>query len=288
MLGHKSLQSVRLKSFVQITRPPNGLLMVFAVFVGYFVQSGRLPNSWEGLLAAATAYTLSASSMIVNDVVDRDVDAINNPKRPIPSGIVKTGEAITLSILLGVIGLASSAALGTYTLTLALIFYGLALLYNTRLKKAGLIGNAAVSASIAAPYLYGAVLAESQIGVPVLLISAMSFLAGMGREVIKGISDVAGDASRGLRTYAITKGRGAAAKLGVVLVFIAVGLSPIPVITGSMGLLYAPPVAVADAGFTYSSLQLLKNLERSKRTKDEYLLWMFVALVGFLLGAYRF
>lgn len=288
MLGHESVESLRLRGFIQITRPPNGLLMMFAVLVGYFVQSGRLPGAWEGILAALTAYTLSASSMVVNDIIDREIDQINNPRRPIPSGIVKTSEAVAFSIVLGAIGISSSSVLGFHTLVIALIFYGLALLYNMRLKREGLLGNAAVSASIAAPYIYGAFLAEGTVGIPVGLIATMSFLSGMGREIIKGIADVTGDMNRGIRTFAISRGRKAAAKLGTILVFIAILLSPIPVITGSMGLLYIPLVAAADVGFIYSSLRLMRNIELSNKTKKEYLFWMFIALLGFLLGAIKF
>lgn len=287
MLGHEPLKSLRMKAFIEMTRPPNGLMMVFAVFIGYFIQSGRIPSAMEATLASITAYTLTASSMVVNDIRDREIDAVNNPKRPIPSGIVKVSEALPFAVLLGSLGLLSSALLGWGPIALASLFYGLALLYNLHLKRLGLIGNATVSASIAAPYIYGAVLAEGMVGLDVVIIALMSFLSGMGREVVKGISDVKGDESRGVRTFAISHGVEAAARLGVTLVFTAVALSPIPVLIGSMSLLYVPPVAMADAGFIYSSLKLLKAPGTSSRVKREYLLWMFIALIGFLLGAIK-
>ncbi|MDW8072987.1 MAG: UbiA family prenyltransferase [Nitrososphaerota archaeon] len=276
---------MRLRGFIEITRPPNGLMMVFAVFVGYFVQSGKLPPFLEGALAAVTAYSLTASSMVINDIIDREIDAINNPRRPIPSGIVRVSEALPFGIILGASGLISSAILGPMPLIVASIFYTLALSYNTYLKRAGLVGNAAVSASIAAPYIYGAILAEGALGLNVALIAIMSFLSGLGREVVKGITDVEGDRSRGVRTFAVTHGTRTAARLGACLVFTAVALSPLPVALGTMNLLYIPPIAAADAGFTYSNIKLLKNPEKSRRVKTEYLMWMFIALVGFLLGA---
>ncbi|GBC71552.1 Protoheme IX farnesyltransferase [Candidatus Calditenuaceae archaeon HR02] len=287
MHRHKSLKSLRAKGFVEITRPPNGLMMALAVYVGYFVQSGRIPSPLEGAFAAVTAYTLTASSMVVNDIIDREIDAVNNPRRPIPSGLVKASEAAPFSILLGLTGLGSSAVLGSSALVVAAIFYALALSYNAYLKKRGLIGNAAVSATISAPYIYGAVLAEGMVGLPVAIIASMSFLAGMGREVVKGISDVEGDRRRGVQTYAITHGEKAAARLGAFFVFAAVALSPLPVAIGTMSLLYIPPVAIADVGFTYSNIKLLRDPAISKRTKTEYLAWMLMGLVGFLLGAHR-
>jgi geranylgeranylglycerol-phosphate geranylgeranyltransferase len=287
MHRHEPLKSLRIRGFVEITRPPNGLMMIFAVYVGYFVQSGRIPTLLEGVFAAVTAYGLTASSMVVNDIIDREIDAVNNPSRPIPSGLVKVSEAVPFSILLGLAGLASSALLGPSPLLVAAIFYALALAYNTFLKKTGLVGNAAVSATISAPYIYGAILAEGAVGVPVAIISSMSFLAGMGREVVKGISDVEGDRSRGVKTYAITHGKHAAARLGAGLVFTAVALSPLPIAIGAMSPLYIPPVTIACAGFTYSSIRLLRDPDTSRKTKSEYLVWMLIGLVGFLLGALK-
>ncbi|MEM4151714.1 MAG: UbiA family prenyltransferase [Nitrososphaerota archaeon] len=287
MLGHESLKHLRLKGFVRITRPFNGLMMVFAVYVGYYVQSNRVPEPLEGLLATVTAYALSASSMVVNDIIDREIDTVNNPSRPIPSGLIKVSEALILSFLLGAAGIVSSAILGHMTLIVAAFFYSLALLYNTILKRTGLLGNVAVSATIAAPYIYGAVLSEEAVDISVAIIATMSFLAGMGREIVKGISDVEGDRRRGVMTFAITHGERAAARLGAALVFTAVAISPLPVAIGAMSPLYIPPVLAADIGFTYSNIRLLRDPSRSSKIKGEYLLWMFTGLVGFLLGAYK-
>jgi len=287
LLGYDPLKLVRLKGFLSLTRPPNGLMMALAVFVGYYVEAGRPPHPLEGVLAAITAYTLSASSMVINDVVDRDIDALNNPRRPIPSGVVTPREAQGFAVVLAAFGVSSSAFLGVLPLTAASLFYTLAISYNLFLKRRGVTGNIAVSGTIVAPYIYGALLASGGVGLNVSIISALSFLAGLGREIVKGIPDVEGDARRGVRTLAASHGEMAAALLGSVLIWIAVALSPLPLILGTMNLLYAPPIAIADAFFTYSNMKLLKNTKSARRVKDEYLAWMSIALVGFLLGSIR-
>lgn len=280
-----SLERMNPLDYLRLTRPPNGLLMVTAVMVGHYVQSTRLPGPLEALLASATAYCLSSSSMVLNDIVDREIDSVSNPERPIASGRVSVRSAWFFAVILGALGLASAAALGPPLLFVAVIFYTLATVYNTYLKRRGLAGNIAVSATIAAPYIFGAVLADGRVGGLVSIFALMSFLAGLGREVVKGIPDVEGDALKGVKTLAVTRGPRVAARLGVFFVMLAIVLSPIPFLLNQVGLPYLVLVAVADAGFVYSSAKLLRDLPSSRRVKREYLLWMGIALAAFMLGA---
>jgi len=285
MLRGIPFKPLRMRDLLSITRPPNGVLMIVAVMVGYYVQSARLPNLTESFLASVTAYSLTSSSMILNDIVDRHIDAVSNPDRPIPSGRISVREAWVMAAFLGVVGLASAALQGAYTMIIAIGFYTLATLYNVYLKRRGLVGNMAVSASIAAPYIYGAVLAEGSVGLTVSVFALMSFLAGLGREIVKGIPDVEGDATKGIRTIAVTKGVKAAARVGALPILTAVVISPFPYLLGMVGLLYLPLVLVADAGFVYSTARLLSNPSTGLRVKKEYLLWMGIALIAFLSGS---
>ncbi len=285
MLRGIPFKPVRIRDLLSITRPPNGVLMIVAVMVGYYVQSARLPTLSESFLASVTAYSLTSCSMILNDIVDRDIDAVSNPNRPIPSGRISVREASAMAASLGAVGLASAALQGPYTLIIAITFYTLATLYNVYLKRMGLLGNMAVSATIAAPYIYGAILAEGSVGLTVSVFALMSFLAGLGREVVKGIPDVEGDVMKGIRTIAVTKGVTAAARVGAIPILTAVTISPAPYLLGMVGPLYLPLVLVADAGFVYSTARLLRNPSTGLRVKKEYLLWMGIALVAFLAGS---
>ncbi|MEN3047549.1 MAG: UbiA family prenyltransferase [Candidatus Caldarchaeales archaeon] len=277
----------KFSGLIRLTRPPNGLMMFVAVLAGHFVSSGRLPDLQPLTLSFLAAYCLNGSSMAVNDLVDVDADRVNAPERPIPSGAVSPTEAKALAASLGVVGLAASAPLGAFPLAIAAASYALALFYNVSLKQTGLIGNAAVSATVAAPFLFGSAVA---VGVPDLgagTLAALAFLSSLGREVVKGIADVEGDSVRGVRTVARVRGAAFASRLGAGAVMTAVALSPLPYVTGVLGWAYLPSVALADAGFAYSSYRLIRSPTPtvSRSVKNQYLLWMFVALVAFLLGS---
>lgn len=270
-----------------LTRPPNGLLMFIGVLAGYYVASGSLPKPPTALLAFATAYSLNGASMAINDIVDIEVDRVNTPDRPLPSGLVTTQGAAALSAALSVIGLSAAMLVSLPALGVAGAFLLLALLYNVWLKPYGLPGNAAVSLTVVAPFLYGSVIATGWIGTPAAILGVLAFLANMGREVVKGIVDMEGDALRGVRTVARSYGRRSAALLGSLFYLSAVALSPLPALLGILGPRYLIIVTPADMGFIYSSIRLLRDPSpaTSLRVKKEVLLWMLIALVAFLAGA---
>ena len=143
-----------------------------------------------------------------------------------------------------------------------------------------------VSFCVALPFIYGGVAIGSLD--PVLFVFAcIAFVANMGREVAKGIVDVVGDSSMGIKTVATVYGRHAAAKLASTLFIVAVGLSVVPWLMGSVSHYYLPLVAVCDAGLVRDSLFLLRDPSRevARRVKGEVLAWMLVGLAAFLAGS---
>jgi geranylgeranylglycerol-phosphate geranylgeranyltransferase len=272
--------------YLRLTRPPNAFLMFVAVLVGVVFSEQRNFQTLHILLAFLTAYGLTGSSMALNDYFDREVDAVNNPMRPIPSGSVSPGSAVALSAVLAALGLASAALISPQSLIVASAAFAAASAYNWKLKKTGLAGNMVVSFTVVAPFLYGSVISDGVVSGRVGVFALLAFLANTGREVIKGMTDVEGDARRNVMTIARVRGLQAAARLGAALYLAAVALSPLPYLLGVAGPLYLPAVSLADAGFVYSCFKLLKNPdpETAHRQKNLTLIWMLTALVSFLLG----
>lgn len=97
----------KLGGFIRLMRPVNCIMMGFAVLVGAVMAAApqfstvNLLNIFFGFL---TGFTFCAAAMVINDYYDRKIDAINEPQRPIPSGLVKTSEALAFMALLIVVG----------------------------------------------------------------------------------------------------------------------------------------------------------------------------------------
>jgi len=122
----------RAGGFLRILRPVNSVMMGISILVGVVLVGGLSSNvSFEYLLLAfLTGFTLTGSAMAINDYFDRDVDAVNEPSRPIPSGDVKPSEAIYYSLLLSFIGLATAYLTSLTNLGVAVFSWLVMMVYS--------------------------------------------------------------------------------------------------------------------------------------------------------------
>lgn len=279
------------KDWLALIRPANSVMVGFAVIVGIAVASNQLTYlfSLKSLLGFLTGFAMSCFSMVTNDIYDVNVDSVNQPTRPLPSGRISLTGAKRFAIPFLVVGLASAGILGPETFAIAAIFALIGGYYNYHGKSLGLAGNSLVALSLAIPYIYGSVeLGNYSVNLAYLL-ALTSFLAGLGREVLKGIADVEGDKIRKIRTVALTRGVRAAKILASSLFMLAVVSSSLPVITGLLGAglyIYLGLVLIPDAIFLYLAGRtlMLKQNSESLKLKGIALLGMLLGLVAYLVA----
>lgn len=277
--------SSHLGAYLTLVRVPNCLMIGLAVIVGEAIALGSLPSFSQAAYGFLTASLLLAGTMVLNDIRDVQIDRVNTPDRPIPSGRIGIREAYGLSIVLSSLAIVSSAMLGDLTLLTALVALVLMAYYNTHGKKTGLLGNAVVSFNVALPFLFGG-LAVNNLRPLLFIFFLLAFLANMAREVAKGITDIAGDNAKGVRTVAVSMGSKPAARIAASLFAVAVLLSLVPPLSQWVSPYYYPAVLIADLGFLLSSYRLLRDQtpKTVRAVKTQVLLWMLLGLVGFLMG----
>ena len=274
------------RGLIQLMRVPNDIVIGLAVIVGEVMGIGHLPQLDVVLLGFLSGFFTCASIMVLNDVFDIEIDRINAPNRPLPSGLINVTTATVFSIFLFLMGMFTALLLSKLNLIVVIIFWLLGALYNWRLKKTGFLGNIIVSLSVAIPFFYGALAIGRGMDILVLLFSSMAFLTNLGREIIKGIMDVKGDLKGGVMTIAVKYGPSTAYSLSAFLILIAVLISPIPIFLGIVNVfLYTPLVAVTDLLLLYAVFkahsQEHKDLYESKKL---ILYGMFVGILAFMFG----
>ncbi len=256
-----------------------------AVIIAEFIAlSGRL-EQWEAGLGFATAFLMMASTMSMNDIFDREIDAINAPMRPIPSGQVGLLGASIVSAVLLVLSLTLSAAIDIESFGVALLAALLMMYYNIRGKRTGLLGNMIVSICVSLPFVFGGFTVRS-FHPNLIIFTILAFLSNLGREIVKGIADMRGDMAKNVRTVAVMYGPRKAAVSASLCIAFAVFASIIPLILGTVSSFYAIPLLFSCVGFMLTARSILRDQSEHNAvtSKNRLLAWMFLGLVAFLAG----
>jgi geranylgeranylglycerol-phosphate geranylgeranyltransferase len=280
----------KLAGFVRLMRPLNCAMMGFAVFVGAVLVSPQLVAvNWLSLVYGfLTGFTLCAASMTINDYHDRTIDAINEPHRPIPSGLVRPKEAQAFVAVLSAVGFVFASLVSLLCLAVAVVSLVIVATYLTLGKRSGLPGNFLVSACVAIPFIYGSVVVAGTVGLNVVFFALMAFLSNTGREITKGIVDVAGDRAENMKTLAARYGQKNAALAAALFYVSAVALTPIPRFLGLVSVWYTPFVLATDIGLAVCSFLLLRDhsRENARKIKNAVLMLFIVGLLAYVFGAF--
>lgn len=262
----------------EITRPTNAAVGAFGAAVGGYV--GGSLDAAVAVAAVVTAFGTGAGNA-VNDYYDADIDALNRPERPIPSGRISRRGAVILSAALFAAAVTLTVAvLPAVAVGIGVVNLLVLILYSSRLKRLPLVGNVAVAYLAGSAFLFGGAAAGGVEYTVVLF--ALAGLVNLGREVVKDVEDVEGDAAEGARTLPVVYGERPALALGSVAVFAAVALSPAPYfVFDGFGAPYLVAVAVADAVLLEATRRCWKSPSSGQKLLKAA---MFVALAAFVAG----
>ena len=272
----------------RLIRPTNCLMMGFAVFVGIILAKPDFSNVLLAhiIFGFFTGFFLTAGSMIINDYFDRKIDLINEPSRPIPSGLISPNEALFLFSLISLVGFIFAHLTSYVCLLVSIISWIVVVTYVTVGKRTGLFGNFLVSICVSIPFLYGSIIVHNKIVLHVLIFASMAFLSNTGREITKGIVDIEGDKKGGMKTIAVRYGPKVAAIIAVVFYLLAVSLTPIPIFLDLVSFWFIPFIIITDSAFLISSISLLRNYSRenARKIKNIILFCFSLGLLSFIAG----
>lgn len=214
--GEKSIWKIRL----QLMKPITWIPLMWGVICGA-ASSGSYTWTTENILKTAVCMILAGPLMAgytqtVNDYYDRDLDAINEPYRPIPSGAISVPQVVTQILVLLFAGFGVAYLLDLWAghefLTITCIAIGgafVAYIYSApplKLKKNGWLGNYALGASyIGIPWWTGHALFGNLNWTIVILTTIYSF-AGLGIAIVNDFKSVEGDRQLGLKSLPVMFG----------------------------------------------------------------------------------
>jgi chlorophyll synthase len=178
--------------------------------------SSRWPLALAGIVLAGPL--ICATSQAVNDWYDRDVDAINEPNRPIPSGRIPGRWGLWIAIAWTVVSMLWSLALGPWVFCAAIVGMAMAWIYSApplRLKQSGWWGPAACALSYEGITWFtgAAVMLGTVPNLQVLVIVALYSFGAHGIMTLNDFKAIEGDRQTGVRSLPVQLGVDNAARL---------------------------------------------------------------------------
>ncbi len=221
----------KISAIINLFRIGNDIALGYASIVGYLLCYGK--SIYNIVLLFVGAFLVGAGANTINDYIDRDVDKINKPWRPIPSGVVTPIEALYIAILTTIVGIIVSFLLSPLNGIIAFMASILAYIYSIKLKKVLLIGNIIIASLTGLAIIFGGVLGSIENGIELLQLNAIiaslyAFLLNLGREFLKGIEDVEGDRKFGIKTIATVFNSSIAYQASLAVYALLIGLSFVP------------------------------------------------------------
>lgn len=294
------LNLIRWKNLIMIALVQ--FLIKYALLLPFFESHGvttTLKPFGFTILVIATLL-IAAGGYIINDIYDIETDTINRPDKRIIGKHISEKSALTLFIILNVIGVGLgfylSNGIGKSGFSIIFIIASALLyIYSSYLKQLPLIGNIVVSLIVALSLITVGVfellpaitdlnkLAQTTFFEIILDYAIFAFMINLIRELVKDIEDIDGDHKAGMQTLPIILGRNRTNKivfaftiialLTIVYYVVANLFKQIEVVAYFLILVIAPLI--------YVSIKLF-NAEQKPEYKHISLILKLVMLTGML------
>jgi geranylgeranylglycerol-phosphate geranylgeranyltransferase len=270
--------------YITIPRPINLLLAFLSIFIGGFI-CGSLDQPIKLILACFSGVFIMAGANTINDYFDIEIDRINKPKRPLPTGLLTPMEAYVYSLSLFLIGIILGAFIHRMAFCIAFLSSALLYIYSWKLKNSILLGNITVAFFTGLALVYGG-LALGNIRRAVV-VGIIAFLFHLSREIIKDIQDIEGDRALGIQTLPIRYNVKTALVWATVVIFLLIVFTLMPYFYGIFSLRYLIVVILGvDLFFVYITISMWRRPNSKNLGRLSFLMKIdiFIALLAVYLG----
>jgi 4-hydroxybenzoate polyprenyltransferase len=296
-----------LRVFAEFSRPFTLVAPALGFASGAATAAGAFPReTWRAdlivypLIGLTMAAVLNAASNALNQIYDLEIDAVNKPKRPLPSGRLSRRDAWIFTIATYIVAIVLAwfvQPAGRHECFWIVVAATLiTILYSVppfRTKRLGIWANL----TIAIPRgvllkVAGWSSVKTIVGVEPWYIGAIFGLFLLGASTTKDFADMDGDARGGCRTLPIIYGVTRAAWMispSFVIPFLMISIGAwTGVLTGNFILLQA--LAAVMTGYGVYVCYLMLRRPEDLAVEENHVSWahmyrmMFVAQVGFALS----
>jgi len=266
--------------YLEIIRPLNCIITFVSVLVGSWVGK-QIVSTPAVVLAGVTGFMVCAFGNIFNDLMDIEIDKINNPGRPLPSGKVEKKYVIIFAILLFIVSLFFATSLGWLPFLFVFGVLMLLFFYSLSFKKKP-YGNLIIALIAGLSFLFGGLIMKNYYA---LIPFVFAIFIHLSREIIKDVIDIDGDRSHKVVSIPILIGEKKSLYLSSLFLAVLCLILPLPFVLKVLKPLYMIIIG-AYPFIIFIILRLLRAPDRGQliRLSDLIKVCMVIGLVGFILG----
>ena len=225
--------TLNVKPYVKLARPANLLLVTTVILIAASFFS-PFPSLIKFLLTVICVTFITAAGNALNDMCDIEIDRINKPKRPLPSGQITVDGAKGFMIAMFILGNLAGLLLGFWSFCISiLIATPLLFWYAYRLRHIALVGNIVVAFLSALTFVFAAqAFGDIKLGyVP----AVFTFIISVIREIIKDLEDLDGDEAHESKTLPVMIGETPTRVITGIMIILFLPVVPIPYVIGLYG-----------------------------------------------------
>lgn len=271
--------------YIKIIRPVNVLITIFTVFVAGFIARHGNSIPVALVIASITGGLVCAAGNVINDIYDKEIDKINRPSRPLPSGRISITEAWRLYSVFNLLALVLSLFINTASFVIVIVTIGVLFLYSKKLKRIIIAGNITVASLTGLAFIFGGAAVGNFSNS--LIPAVFALLINLIREIVKDMEDVEGDYANKVVTFSKKYGTPTAAKLILMLTMLLIAATIIPFIIRYYKIEYFISVMIAvNVLLIYFLKLILKNQSKTNLRKASLILKlnMLFGLFSIYLG----
>ena len=275
-----------LRSYIELSRPKNSFLASLVSLLGSYLAAMQIPELKPALIASFIVFIETGAGNAINDYFDYEIDKINKPKRPIPSGRITRKEAKYYYFILVIIGILMAFLVNIYIVIMTITASTALYAYSWKLKGTPFYGNLIVALMTGLVPVFGGV-AVKKFGL-VYFMALSAFLVNLAREIIKDIEDMKGDKDKA-NTLPLKIGEKKSLKIGLTLIILSIGSTLLPLYSNigpGYYLMIIPNIILIKTAL--ASIKALKTgniIKKSEKIQKTLKIAIPLALIVYLLGA---
>lgn len=196
---------------------------------GSCITYGSFPPLKIALLALFIPMMGWIAGLYLSDYLDRKLDVIQKPHRPIPSGRIKPIEALAAGAIFALTGFLLCFLLNLKNVVLVFVVAGLVFSYAKVTKSRGIFGNLNRGLVTVAAYFFGVFSTDyslNEIPVYIWALSIVFLFHDTNSNLVGAIRDIEGDKKGGYTTIPVKYGikKSALISVGLTIIWLSLAL----------------------------------------------------------------